>query len=125
MPVQSEFFHSWINATMESLFFPQASCPGGQDGLCSLNELLFLHLLYAVLVLAVASLYFLGDTSNTDLETKRSICFMVLSLSLVMYKRVLLKLGTHLQNPRNPNGARIILQIDRKRDISTHFEHSL
>lgn len=37
--------------------------------MCSLNELLFLYLLYALLVLVVASFYFLGDTSNPDLET--------------------------------------------------------
>lgn len=100
----------------------------GQDGLCSLNELLFLHLLYTILVLVVACLYFLSDTSNPALETKPSTYFMILSLILVTHEHVLLKVGTHLQNPGNPNGARninLMLQIDRKRGISTHFEHSL
>lgn len=56
-PVQSEFFHSWTNTAVEPL-------PWGQDSLRSLNELLFLRLLCAVLVLAVAALYLLGDSRH-------------------------------------------------------------
>lgn len=107
---------SLSSSTPEALFF----CPAGQDGSCSLNQLLFLHLLHAVLVLLVPFLYFLGGTSNPDLETKLSMDFMVLSLTLVVYE--LLRLGSHLQNPRNPIQAGIIdltLQTSRHRYLHT------
>lgn len=107
---------SLSSSTPEALYV----CPEGQDGSCSLNKLLFLHLLHAVLVLLVPFLYFLGGTSNPDLETKLSMSFMVLSLTLVVYK--LLRVGSRLQNPGNPNQAGIIdltLQISRHRYLHT------
>lgn len=110
---------SLSSSTPEALFF----CPAGQAGSCSLNQLLFLHLLHAVLVLLVPFLYFLGGTLTWRQNypwISRSFLSLLWCASSSDWDLICRILGTPIKQ-----GLLTLLYKSVDIDISTHSEHSL
>lgn len=109
------------------LFVTGSSVPEGRMA-CALSMSCYFYICFMLFLFWLLPLFIFLVTLQTLTWRQLSMYFMVLSLTLAMYKHVLLQLGSHLQNPGNSSGAKsinLIFQIDRKRDISTHSEHSL